>query len=239
MKRAKSVFILMVFISISLYARPQFFIGGGVDCVRMHPSDYVMSELKTNERYINEENSLDYVFYLLPKAEITFIPYASFPLGVSVKSGYGFVTGRNDGLDTYNYSLESSSDNYRYGSDDVFSISGGLRYIHLAISDKYFSVTGSLSYNYERFSLSKVPLTKGEIAQNRDNLVFSEHSLSLELGIMARYDKSYFKIDAEIRKAIDWDKGLKSLLDKNGYSLALSVTVGFVFTMLKNNQFMR
>lgn len=238
MKRIKVIIVMLVFISLSLAARPQFFVGGAVKGGRMYPSDYVMTDLKSNERYIKGSSKIDYIFYIVPEVEFTFIPAASFPLGLTMDIGYGFVSGRNDGKNSYSYAVDNSSDNYRYGSDDVLSLSAGLRYIHLAVSEKYFSLTGFITYNYDRFSLSKIPLGKGSKGSEKDTLVISEHSLSLGLGIMGRYDKSYLKVESEIRKDIDLEKGLSSLLDP-GYTLTISVSVGFVFTILKNNEFMR
>lgn len=244
MKKIKVIIVMLVFISLSLYARPQFFVGAGVKGGRMYPSEYVMTDLKNNARYSSTSVGIDYIFYIVPEAEFTFIPAASFPLGLTMDIGYGFVSGRNDGKNSYSYALKSngenynSSDNYRYGSDDVLSLSAGLRYIHLAVSEKYFSLTGFITYNYDRFSLSKIPLGKGSKGSEKDTLVINEHSLSLGLGIMGRYDKSYLKVESEIRKDIDWEKGLSSLLDP-GYTLTISVSVGFVFTILKNNEFMR
>lgn len=244
MKKKAVIFILLIVSVLTLSARPQFFFGGGAEWGRVYPSDDMYSLLKENERYYgtigsDKRETIKYLSFLIPKAEITVIPYTDFPLGVTFNAGYGFVTGMNTGLSTYSYSVNRNSDHYRYGSDEVLLLSGGLTYIHLAESEKYFSISGSLKYNWNRYMLSKNVIPKGTKAGERDNTVIDEHSLSLTLAVMGRYDAKYFRIDASLRKDIDFGKGIPSLWEGKDYSLTVSATFGCVFTILRQNQFMR
>ncbi len=238
------VFILLLVSAFTLSARPQFFFGGGAEWGRVYPADEMYSLLKENKRYYGTSGSdkreaVKYIAFLIPKAEFTVIPYTGFPLGVTFNAGYGFVTGMNTGISTYGYSLNKGSDRYRYGSDDVLLLSGGLTYIHLAESEKYFSVSGSVKYNWNRYTLTKNVIPKGTKDRERENTVIDEHSLSLSLAVMGRYDAKYFRIEASLRKDIDFGKGISSLWDGKDYSLTVSATFGCVFTILKQNQFMR
>lgn len=244
MKKKFLIIILLIVSVLSLSARPQFFFGGGTEWGRVYPADDMYSLLKENKRYYgisgnDKRETIKYISFLIPKAEFTVIPYTDFPLGVTLCAGYGFVTGMNTGLSTYSYSLNKSSDHYRYGSDDVLLLSGGLTYIHLAESEKYFSISGSLKYNWNRYTLSKKVIPKGTKVSERDNTVIDERSLSLALAVMGRYDAKYFRIEAALRKDIDFEKGISSLWEGKDYSLTVSATFGCVFTILKENQFMR
>lgn len=243
MKKKAVIFILLIVSVLTLSARPQFFFGGGAEWGRVYPSDDMYSLLKENKRYYgtigSDRQTIKYLSFLIPKAEITVIPYTDFPLGVTFNAGYGFVTGMNTGLSTYSYSVIRSSDHYRYGSDEVLLLSGGLTYIHLAESEKYFSISGSLKYNWNRYTLSKTVIPKGTKVSERDNTVIDEHSLSMALAVMGRYDAKYFRIDASLRKDIDFGKGISSLWEGKDYSLTVSATFGGVFTILRQNQFMR
>ncbi len=239
MKKKSVIIILLLFFVLTLSARPQFFFGGGAEWGRVYPADDMLLSIQDNPRYYSSSRSFKYLSFLIPKAEFTVIPYTDFPLGVTLGAGYGFVTGMNTGLSTYRYSASNSSDYYRYGSDDVLLLSGGLTYIHLAESEKYFSVSGSVKYNWNRYTLSKIFIPKGTKVFERENTLIDEHSLSLALAVMGRYDAKYFRIEAALRKDIDYEKGISSLWDGKDYSLTVSATFGCVFTILKENQFMR
>ena len=241
MKKKTFLIILLLFSVLTLSARPQFFFGGGTEWGRVYPEENMLLSIRENPRYYSSSRSFKYLSFLIPKVEVTLIPYTDFPLGVTFSAGYGFVTGMNNGLSTYNYSASARErdDYYRYGSDDVLLLSGGLTYIHLADSEKYFSVGGSVKYNWNRYTLSKDVIQKGVRVMERDNSLIDEHSLSLALALMGRYDAQYFRIEASLRKDIDIDKGISSLWNGNDYSLTVSATFGCVFTILKENQFMR
>ena len=242
--KKRIILIIMVFAVLSLSARPQFFVGGGAEWGRVHPTENMLSVLKGNERYFkNETWELKYFSFLIPKLGLTVIPYTDFPLGLTVEGGFGYITETSTGRYSYNFSPVRNSvggyDYYRYGSDNVILVSGGLTYIHLADSDKYFSVSASLKYNWNRYILSNDVLDKWKKVKERNDMVIDEHSVSVGIGMMGRYDAEYFRLDAALRKDLDYEKGVSSLFDGDGYSFSISMTFGYVFTILNEHQFMR
>lgn len=236
MKKIITFLMIFVLALLSLSARPQFFFGTGAEWGRIYPDGETKTLLESNARY---GGRIYYISFIVPEAEFTFLPYADFPLGITVCGGYGFVSGLHTGSTSYSYNPSSYADNFRYGADDVYSVTGGLRYTHLADSDKYFSFTFSALYSWERFTLNSVNPGKGKKVNDKDKMTFDLNSVSVGFGIMGRYDKSYFKVDCSLRKDIDLEKGISSLLEGEGYSVMLSATIGIVFTFLTSNQFMR
>ncbi len=229
MKR-RFVILLLVFTVLSLSARPQFFVGGGVEWGRIHPSTLFSSALEGNERYYSGD--FTYAATLVPKVELTVLPYADVPVGLTCDFGYGFVTGVNRNGST------SSSYDYRYGSDGVLHLSGALTYIHLARSEKYFSVSGTLGYSWNRYTLSKNGTERGKKAMS-DDTVINQHTVSVGVGMIGRYDAQYFSLSCELGKDMDFEKGISSLWSGKGYSFTVSMSFGCVFTLLNQNQFMR
>ena len=243
--KKRIILIIMVFAVLSLSARPQFFVGGGAEWGRVHPTESMLSTMKTNERYYistgKYARDFKYFSFLIPKLGLTVIPYTDFPLGLTVEGGFGYVTEVSTGTSDHSNAPDTSkgSDYYRYGSDNIILVSGGLTYIHLADSDKYFSVGASLKYNWNRYILSNVRLIKGDRIKERNDMIIDEHSVSVGIGMMGRYDAEYFRLDAALRKDLDFEKGVSSLFDGDGYSFSISMTFGYVFTILNEHQFMR
>ncbi len=238
MKRIITLLLVLALASLSLSARPQFYFGTGAEWGRLYPSESMKTDLGKNGRY---GDNVYYLSYIVPGAEFTFIPCADFPLGITVRGGYGFVSGRSDGKDVFYYSAlkDNSGDNYRYGSDDIISLSGGLTYTFLADSTRYFSFTFSALYGWNRFNLDAVKTEKGRRKGEIEVMTSDVHSVSVDFGIMGRYDKSYFRIDCDIRKTLDLEKGITGFFDADGYSVTIAATIGIVFTFLQSNQFMR
>ena len=236
MKRIFTLLAVLALALVSLSARPQFYFGTGAEWGRLYPSESMKADLGKNGRY---GDNVYYLSYIVPGAEFTFIPYADFPLGITVKGGYGFVTARNNGNTSYSDNPSSDSDNYRYGSDDIISLSGGLTYTFLADSDRYFSFTFSALYGWNRFNLDAVSTVKGTRKGKVEVMTSDVHSVSIDFGIMGRYDKSYFRIGCDIRKTLDPEKGITGFFDADGYSVTIAATIGIVFTFLQSNQFMR
>ena len=241
MKRICLFFILLVLALLSVSARPQFFFGTGAGWGRFYPSGDNKNELVENRRYGSD---VYYLSYIVPQIEFTVIPYADFPLGVSVRGGYGFISGNNNGKTSTSYAYKTDgsynySDNYRYGADDVISLSGGLIYNLLVDREKHFSFVFSSFYTFQRFNLNSIYIEKGTRVKDKDKESFDVHSVSLDFGIMGRYDKSYFKIDCDVSKALNPEKGIASLFDGDGYCVTVVMTIGIVFTFLSSNQFMR
>lgn len=237
--KKRIILVLMIFSVLSLSARPQFFLGGGAEWGRVHPTESMLGDMKTNQRYYTSSRDFKFFSFLVPKLGLTVIPYTDFPLGLNVEGGFGYVTQVNTGTTDYNHSPLSSADYYRYGSDNIILVSGGLTYIHLADSDRYFSVGASLKYNWNRYILSNVRLIKGKRIRERNDMIIDEHSVSVGIGMMGRYDAEYFRLDAALRKDLDFEKGISSLFDGDGYSFSISMTFGYVFTILNEHQFMR
>jgi hypothetical protein len=236
MKRIITLLAVLALALASLSARPQFYFGTGAEWGRLYPSESMKADLGENGRY---GDNVYYLSYIVPGAELTFIPYADFPLGITLKGGYGFVTARNNGNTSYSYNPSSYSDNYRYGSDDIISLSGGITYTFLADSDRYFSFTFSALYGWDRFNLDAVSTVKGTRKGEIEVMTSDVHSVSLDFGIMGRYDKSYFRIGCDIRKTLNPEKGITGFFDAEGYSVTIAATIGIVFTFLQSNQFMR
>ena len=241
MKRIITLFTVLALAALSLSARPQFYFGTGAEWGRLYPSESMKTDLGENGRY---RDNVYYLSYIVPGAEFTFIPYADFPLGITLKGGYGFVTANNNGKTSSSYAYNENgnynySDNYRYGSDDIISLSGGLTYTFLADSDRYFSFTFSALYGWNRFNLDAVSTVKGTRKGEIEVMTSDVHSVSLDFGIMGRYDKSYFRIGCDIRKTLNPEKGITGFFDADGYSVTIAATIGIVFTFLQSNQFMR
>ncbi len=241
--KKKIVFVsLMLFFLTALSSRPQFFLSLGAEWGRIMPTAEMNGIVSRNTRYSCNEVPVTTISVLIPEAELTFIPFASFPLGVSACAGWGYVTRRSSNRESsYAYYAGTTSDNgndvFFYGKDDVFKASGALRYIHLADSSKYFSVTGSLGYSWTRLLLDRKTETKG-YRENSDKDTADSEAVLVSLGMIGRYDGSFFRVEARLEKYFDRSDFLLSLKD-DGYTMTVSFAIGSVFTILKSNQFMR
>lgn len=228
MKRKALVIIMLLSALFTLSASPSLFLGCGAELGRVYPSDEMLSAVRSNRRYYSEgSRNFRYLSSLVPKAEITVVPYSDFPLGLTASLGCGFVTGMYSGSLTYNYSVKNSSDRYRFGSDDILLLSGGITYIRVKESSVSFSL--GVKYNWNRYMLSKNVIPSGVNGWERDNTVIDEHSLSLSIGFLVSSDISFFRFDASLRKDIDFGKGISSLFSVDDFSVTLGVTSGFLF----------
>ena len=179
---------------------------------------------------------VEYVSDILPYIEFTYVPSVDIGLGITGEAGWGGVLGFNNSLYTYRYGEYG----YNFRTDGIFDASMGLRYFTLMDKERYLTFSSALLYNYRRYSLYH----PGENGKRADELfgiwdlspyafdTLSYHSLSLKLGLMERYDGYYFRVDAEL------SKDLNAFLSSS-FRFSVSASFGFVFTILKENEFMR
>ena len=105
--------------------------------------------------------------------------------------------------------------------------------------ERYVSFNAYALYNYSRYKLLKGNGSaeygkRGE----REYSLFSQHSISLGVGLMERYDAYYFKLDLSAKKPLDFSNGFDSL-SSSGWRVSMSATFGVVFTTLHEYEFMR
>ena len=234
MKKRVVLLIAMTLVLLPLFSRPQFFLGGGVKWGRLYVSEEDENTLLHNPRY--EEGRVEYVADILPYIEFTYVPSVDIGLGITGEAGWGGVLGFNNSLYTYRYGEYG----YNFRTDSIFDASVGLRYFTLMDKERYLTFSSALLYNYRRYSLYH----PGENGKRADELfgiwdlspyafdTLSYHSLSLKLGLIERYDGYYFRVDAEL------SKDLNSFLSSS-FRFSVSASFGFVFTILKENEFMR
>ena len=234
MKKRVVLLIAMTLVLLPLFSRPQFFLGGGVKWGRLYVNEEDENTLLHNLRY--EEGGVEYVADILPYIEFTYVPSVDIGLGITGEVGWGGVLGFNNSLYTYRYGEYG----YNFRTDGIFDASVGLRYFTLMDKERYLTFSSALLYNYRRYSLYH----PGENGKRADELygiwdlspyafdTLSYHSLSLKLGLMERYDGYYFRVDAEL------SKDLNAFLSSS-FRFSVSASFGFVFTILKENEFMR
>ena len=231
MKKIILITIFLLLFSLTLSARPQFFFGSELEWGRVYPGEDEYNSLKQNSRYYNPDNystkDVVYIAELIPRLSLTYIPIADIGLGVNLSLGYGFVTGTNTGNSTYAYYNKSWNYTYQWGSDDIIKLSTGLKYIFTADKEKYLSFNAFLGYEWARYSLDN----EGE--KGRTEL--DRHSLLLSVGLMERYDKYYFSLDCNVSKPLN---DLQTFF-KTGYSFNIRASLGVVFTILKEGEYMR
>ena len=233
----KRILILSLFVLIllsPLFSRPQFFFGGGVEWGKLYMDESEMTILKGNTRYSNPKDGA-YISHFVPTLEATFIPVADIGVGITCSFGYGGVLGYNNGSKLY-----SSSDNgYSIFTDSIVDASIGVRYMTVMAKEKYLSFTSYAQYNYRGYFLSRGPINNGYISKDNgvvDNI--NQHSISLGIGLMERYDAYYFKIDLSAQKPLSFSSFLDSF-NSSGWRMSMSATFGVVFTILNENEFMR
>ena len=234
MKKRVVLLIAMTLVLLPLFSRPQFFLGGGVKWGRLYVNEEDENTLLNNPRYNN--GGVEYVADILPYIEFTYVPSVDIGLGITGEVGWGGVLGFNNSLYTYRYGEYG----YNFRTDSIFDASVGLRYFTLMDKERYLTFSSALLYNYRRYSLYHL----GEDGKRADELfgiwdlspyafdTLSYHSLSLKLGLMERYDGYYFIVDAEL------SKDLNAFLSSS-FRFSVSASFGFVFTILKENEFMR
>ena len=234
MKKRVVLLIAMTLVLLPLFSRPQFFLGGGVKWGRLYVNEEDENTLVNNPRYNN--GGVEYVADIIPYIEFTYVPSVDIGLGITGEAGWGGVLGFNNSLYTYRYGEYG----YNFRTYVILDASVGLRYFTLMDKERYLTFSSALLYNYRRYSLYH----PGENGKRADELygiwdlspyafdTLSYHSLSLKLGLMERYDGYYFRVDAELSK--DLNAFLSSSL-----RFSVSASFGFVFTILKENEFMR
>ena len=234
MKKRVVFLIVMTLVLLPLFSRPQFFLGGGVKWGRLYVNEEDEQTLLNNPRYNN--GGVEYVADILPYIEFTYVPSVDIGLGITGEAGWGGVLGFNNSLYTYRYGEYG----YNFRTDGILDASVGLRYFTLMDKERYLTFSSALLYNDRRYSL----YYPGENGKRADELygiwdlspyafdTLSYHSLSLKLGLMERYDGYYFRVDAEL------SKDLNSFLSSS-FRFSVSASFGFVFTILKENEFMR
>ena len=234
MKKRVVLLIAMTLVLLPLFSRPQFFLGGGVKWGRLYVNEEDENTLLHNPRY--EEGGVEYVADILPYIEFTYVPSVDIGLGITGEAGWGGVLGFNNSLYTYRYGEYG----YNFRTDGIFDASVGLRYFTLMDKERYLTFFFSFFYNYRRYSLYH-PEVNGKRAAVLYGIwdlspytfdTLSYHSLSLKLGLMERYDGYYFRVDAEL------SKDLNSFFSSS-FRFSVSASFGFVFTILKENEFMR
>lgn len=234
MKKLLVVILLFVIFSFSLFARPQFFLGCNLDWGRMYPSeeeDNILRDEGLSNRYYDsmvyntDEKELEFISNLTPSLSLTYIPFASFGLGIKLSAGYGFITGRGINGDTYSYYNNSWDNIYSFSTDNLLLLSAGLSYIHLIDSDRYISLGGFAGFEYRAYTLLK---NKG----GDDFFSIKEKLLSFSVSLLERYDGFYFALDARALK------DASTLFSSSGFSYSITASIGVVFTILNENQFM-
>ena len=233
-KRSLIIFLFILIILSPIFSRPQFFFGGGVEWGKLYMNESEMGILNDNNRYSNPKDGA-YISHFVPTLEATFIPVADIGVGITCSFGYGGVLGYNNGSKLY-----SSSDNgYSIFTDSIVDASIGVRYMTVMAKEKYLSFTSYAQYNYRGYFLAKDPVNKGYISKDNgvvDNI--NQHSISLGIGLMERYDAYYFKIDLSAQKPLSFSSFLDSF-NSSGWRMSMSATFGVVFTILNENEFMR
>ena len=235
MKKRLLILSLFVLIFLSpLFSRPQFFFGGGVEWGKLYMGESEKTTLSDNDRYSNPKDGA-YISHFVPTLEATFIPVADIGVGITCSFGYGGVLGYNNGSKLY-----SSSDNgYSIFTDSIVDASIGVRYMTVMAKEKYLSFTSYAQYNYRGYFLSKGPVNNGYISKDKGGVSnISQHSISLGIGLMERYDAYYFKIDLSAQKPLSFSSFLDSF-NSSGWRMSMSATFGVVFTILNENEFMR
>lgn len=234
MKKRVVLLIAITLVLLPLFSRPQFFLGGGVKWGRLYVNEEDENTLLHNPRYSN--GGVEYVADILPYIEFTYVPSVDIGLGITGEAGWGGVLGFNNSLYTYRYGEYG----YNFRTDGIFDASVGLRYFTLMDKERYLTFSSALLYNYRRYSLYH----PGEDGKRADELfgiwdlspyafdTLSYHFLSLKLGLMERYDGYYFRVDAELSKEL-------SDFLSSSFRFSVSASFGFVFTILKENEFMR
>ena len=221
--------ITLLFVISPIFARPQFFFGGGVEWGKLYPGVNEKEELSHNDRF-NVSADGAYVSHFVPTIETTFIPVADIGLG------YGSVLGYNNGND----SISATSNGFLgFLNDSLLDASIGIRYMTVMAKERYVSFNAYALYNYSRYKLLKgnVSLEYGKRGESEYS-AFSQHSISLGVGLMERYDAYYFKLDLSAKKPLDFSNGFDSL-SSSGWRVSMSATFGVVFTILNENEFMR
>ena len=219
MKKRLLILSLFVLILLSpLFSRPQFFFGGGVEWGKLYMGESEKAAFSDNDRYSDPKDGA-YISHFVPTLEATFIPVADIGVGITCSFGYGGVLGYNNGSKLY------SSSDYGYS---IFTDS---------IVDASF--TSYAQYNYRGYFLSKGPVNNGYISKDKGGVSnINQHSISLGIGLMERYDAYYFKIDLSAQKPLSFSSFLDSF-NSSGWRMSMSATFGVVFTILNENEFMR
>ena len=234
----KMILILLftlLFVVSPLIARPQFFFGGGVEWGKLYPGENEKEILSQNNRFnVSEEGS--YVSHFVPSIEATYIPVADIGLGLTASIGYGGVLGFNNGSDSI---TATTTGLLSFLNDSLLDASCGIRYMTVMAKDRYLSFNAYALYNYSRYKLIKgnAGIEYGKRGEGEYSS-FSQHSISLGVGLMERYDAYYFKLDLSAQKPLDFSNGLDSL-SSSGWRITMSAKFGVVFTILNENEFMR
>ena len=234
-KRILILLITILFVLSPIFARPQFFFGGGVEWGKLYPGENEKEVLSHNDRF-NVSADGAYISHFVPSIETTFIPVADIGLGLTGSFGYGSVLGYNNGND----SITATSNGFLgFLNDSVLDASIGIRYMTVMAKERYVSFNAYALYNYSRYKLLKgnVSLEYGKRGESEYS-AFSQHSISLGVVLMERYDAYYFKLDLSAKKPLDFSNGFDSL-SSSGWRVSMSATFGVVFTILNENEFMR
>ena len=235
MKKRVVILLIVIFSIFSLSARPQFFFGGGVEWGKLYLGEEEKALLDGNGRYKSDATGTSYISGFVPTIEATFIPVADIGLGVTGSFGYGGVMGFYDGDNLYS----TSDRNYSLLTDSIIDASIGLRYMTVMAKERYLSFNAYALYNFRRYHLCNGDALAEYGKKEKgtyDN--FNQHSISLGIGLMERYDAYYFRIDLGAVKPLDFSNGLEGLKN-NGWRMSMSATFGVVFTILNENEFMR
>lgn len=234
MKKRILVITFALLVLMPLFSRPQFFFGGGIEWGKLYMGEVEKNALSVNPRYRTTGDS-SYISHFVPTIETTFIPVADIGLGITGSLGYGRVLG------FYNDStLYTSSDRgYSILTDSIIDASLGVRYMTVMAKERYLSFNAYALYNFRRYHLVKGnALSLYGKKDKGDFTNYNQHSISLGIGLMERYDAYYFKLDLSAIKPLDLSNGLESL-KSSGWRVSMSATFGVVFTILNENEFMR
>lgn len=234
-KRILILLITILFVLSPIFARPQFFFGGGVEWGKLYPGENEKEILSHNKGFnVSEEGA--YISHFVPSIEATYIPVADIGLGLTASIGYGGILGFNNGSDSI---TATTTGLLSFLNDSLLDASCGIRYMTVMAKDRYLSFNAYALYNYSRYKLIKgnAGTEYGKRGESEYS-AFSQHSISLGVGLMERYDAYYFKLDLSAKKPLDFSNGFDSL-SSSGWRVSMSATFGVVFTILNENEFMR
>lgn len=169
------VFTLILLSLFSLSAKPELWIGANFLADRNMISDSV------KENFPNFASGFKHIKSIGPGVEVSFFPFEQFRIGAFAASHTVFPIGylnSSDGVSGYKIR------NMEYRQD----LTAGLAYNQLFGSWGFFS---TVAYNWSWYKVAKtnVANNKTDPGFNR----FSENGITAELGLLAVYDKSYFK----------------------------------------------
>lgn len=205
-KKLILILLLILLSSLSLYAKPELWVGSMLTSGR----NYLDSNIK--ESLVNTSYSSVKRFNAIgPSLELVFFPFDNFRIGLVTMGSVNFVIGI-DGNSYYSRNL-----------DRFYNIAGGLAYYQM-LGDGTWGLGVDAMYfiRYYQFATSNIKNEKDK--SNVEYLRFNEQGIFVDLALIARFNRSYFKFGFNF---------LYPITAKNSTSFPFSADVfaggGFVF----------